>query len=405
MLSGYPLHAVGMELDAIAAVVIGGTLLTGGSGYLLGTVLGVLVLGMIQTLISFEGTLSSWWTQDRHRGCCCSPSSCSSAPCSPACGAQRRRTRALVGGRPAASHGRDRLARLRCRARRNGRGALHADERMRARSRAHSVRCDAAKAEGSNDRNGELSDIVLGFPTLDGYITHARSYFGGTVGRYANRIAQGRFALDGIEYNLSRNDGEHSLHGGSTGFSQRVWRAAIEPPRAVAFSYTSPSGEMGYAGTLEVEVRYTLCDDSLRIDYRASTDAPTIINLTNHALWNLAGEGSGAVDGHVLTLAANHYTPVDDTLIPTGELAPVTGTPFDFTAPRRIGDPLESAHPQLLVARGYDHNFVSPKAAGRCSNSRRGSPSRRAAAFSRSSPRSPACRSTRETSSMEAPSA
>jgi aldose 1-epimerase len=211
------------------------------------------------------------------------------------------------------------------------------------------------------DRNGELSDVVLGFPTLDGYITHARSYFGGTVGRYANRIAQGRFVLDGIEYNLSRNDGEHSLHGGSAGFSQRVWRAAIEAPRAVAFCYTSPSGEMGYAGTLEVEVRYTLSDASLRIDYCASTDAPTIINLTNHALWNLAGEGSGAVDGHVLTLAANRYTPVDDTLIPTGELAPVAGTPFDFTAPRRIGDPLESAHPQILLARGYDHNFVLPE--------------------------------------------
>ena len=142
------------------------------------------------------------------------------------------------------------------------------------------------------DRNGELSDVVLGFPTLDGYITHARSYFGGTVGRYANRIAQGRFALEGIECTLSRNDGEHSLHGGSTGFSQRMWRATIEPPRTVAFAYTSPSGEMGYAGTLEVEVRYTLCDDSLRIDYRASTDAPTVVNLTNHALWNLAGEAS-----------------------------------------------------------------------------------------------------------------
>ena len=163
------------------------------------------------------------------------------------------------------------------------------------------------------DRNGELSDIVLGFPTLDGYIDAcSASYFGGTVGRYANRIAQGRFALDGIEYNLLRNDGEHSLHGGQ----HRVQPACLASgDRTAARRSRSPTPALperwATPGTLEVEVRLHTRGDSLRIDYRASTDAPTIINLTNHALWNLAGGGSGAVDGHVLTLAANHYTPID----------------------------------------------------------------------------------------------
>ena len=208
------------------------------------------------------------------------------------------------------------------------------------------------------DRNGTLGDVVLGFSTLEGYLTHADAYLGVTVGRYANRVAGARFVLDGVEHRLSVNDGPNSLHGGRAGFGTHVWEPAAFTADTVVLRHTSPAGDMGYPGTLAVEVRYVLSGTELRIEYRATTDAPTVVNLTNHTLWNLGGEGAGPVDGHVLTLSASRYLPVDDSLVPTGELAAVEGTPFDFTVPTAVGARLREPHPQLLAARGYDHTFV-----------------------------------------------
>jgi len=211
-------------------------------------------------------------------------------------------------------------------------------------------------------RDGRRANVALGFPTLDGYVASRGHYFGATVGRFANRIAGGTFTLDGVTYRLPLNDGPNSLHGGTTGFDRRVWEAAVAPPArdrvGLELDYTSPDGEMGYPGTLSVTVTYTLAHDSLRIDYRATTDAPTIVNLTNHTCWNLAGEGTGTIEDHVLTLAADGYTAVDATLIPTGELAPVAGTPLDFTKPMPIGARIRDGFPQLEIAGGYDHNFA-----------------------------------------------
>ncbi len=213
------------------------------------------------------------------------------------------------------------------------------------------------------DRRGGPVNVVLGLPTLADYVARNAPYFGAIVGRYANRIAHGRFALDGVAYHVPLNDGPNSLHGGTHGFDKRVWEATAAPPSPegvrLELRYTSPGGEMGYPGTLAVEVAYTLSsDDSLRIDYRATTDEPTIVNLTSHTYWNLAGEGSGTIYDHVLTLGAHRYTPVGPTLIPTGEIAPVAGTPLDFSSPAPIGARIRDRFPQLALARGYDHNFV-----------------------------------------------
>lgn len=213
------------------------------------------------------------------------------------------------------------------------------------------------------DRDGKLDDVVLGHDTPGEYVAH-RNFFGATVGRYANRIAQGRFALDGREYRLGANDGPHHLHGGDGGFDQQLWtvRAVSEGDEAQAeFELLSPDGDGGYPGALHVTAAYTLEeDDQLRIEYRATTDAPTIVNVTSHALFNLAGEGAHSdVLGQRLTLHASRYTPVDATLIPTGAFAPVAGTPFDFREPRAIGSAIRDGHdPQVRVGRGYDHNFV-----------------------------------------------
>jgi aldose 1-epimerase len=213
------------------------------------------------------------------------------------------------------------------------------------------------------DRDGRKANVVLGFPTLADYVAHDGHYFGAIIGRCANRIAHGRFLLDGVTYEVPRNDGTNSLHGGTAGFDKRVWQAAVVPPTrdgvGLKLQYTSPDGEMGYPGTLAVNVTYTLAnDDSLRIDYRATTDAATVVNLTNHTYWNLAGEASGTICDHILTLYADRYTPVDRTLIPSGEIAPVAGTPLDFTTPTRIGARIREAFPQLAIAHGYDHNVV-----------------------------------------------
>jgi aldose 1-epimerase len=213
------------------------------------------------------------------------------------------------------------------------------------------------------DRNGRKDNVALGFSTLADYVSRDGHYFGAVAGRYANRIARGRFVLDGVTYQVPCNDGANSLHGGHAGFDKRVWEASVVPPTdervGLELRYTSPDGEMGYPGTLDARVTYTLAnDDSLRIDFHATSDAATVVNLTNHTYLNLAGEGSGTVYDHVLTLYADRYTPVDPALIPTGEIARVAGTPLDFTTPTPIGARIREPFPQLLIARGYDHNFV-----------------------------------------------
>jgi aldose 1-epimerase len=211
------------------------------------------------------------------------------------------------------------------------------------------------------DRSGKLADVVLGYATPAEY-ERGSNFFGATVGRYANRIAKGKFKLNGMTYSLPTNDGPNSLHGGTPGFNKRVWTAkevAASSEPAVQFTYFSPDGEQGYPGNLNVEVTYTLKEDnSLQIDYRATTDKATVVNLTNHSYFNLAGEGSGDILGHQLTLHAGRFTPVDATLIPTGELRPVKGTPFDFTRSTAIGARINQDDPQLKFGRGYDHNWV-----------------------------------------------
>ncbi|HVS12688.1 MAG TPA: aldose epimerase family protein [Thermoanaerobaculia bacterium] len=213
------------------------------------------------------------------------------------------------------------------------------------------------------DRDGILGDVVLGYDDLAGYL-EVTPYFGAIVGRYGNRIAGARFTLDGGEHALAANDGPNHLHGGVVGFDKVLWSG--EPiERAdgagVTLRYRSPDGEEGYPGTLDVEVDYVLNDrNELVIDYRASTDAPTPVNLTHHSYFNLAGKGD--VLGHQLTVAASRYTPVDATLIPTGELAPVAGTPFDFRQPATIGARIGKDHEQLERGGGYDHHFVLDRA-------------------------------------------
>jgi aldose 1-epimerase len=207
------------------------------------------------------------------------------------------------------------------------------------------------------DRNGELGNIVLGCATLDDYVTKSR-FFGAVVGRYGNRIAGGRFRLDGAEYELPRNNGANSLHGGERGFDKRVWEVTAADSRSLTLSYVSRDGEEGYPGTLQATVAYTVTDDSLRVDYRATTDRTTVVNLTNHSYFNLSGEGSGTTYDHRLVIDADHYLPVDDGQIPLDKPAPVAGTPFDFTQPTPIGARIRDSHPQLLVGKGYDHTFV-----------------------------------------------
>lgn len=207
------------------------------------------------------------------------------------------------------------------------------------------------------DRSGKNADVVLGFDNLAGYAGD-HPYFGAIVGRYANRIAKGKFSLDGKEYSLFINNGPNSLHGGKVGFSRKIWKA--EPLKlahgaAVKFSYVSPDGEEGYPGTLTVHVTYELTDDNaLKITYHASSDKPTVANLTNHSYFNLSGAGSGDILKDVLQLNADRYTPVDDAMIPTGELKPVEGTPFDFRKPTAIG----ARSGNLPGIAGYDHNFI-----------------------------------------------
>ncbi|GAA1010561.1 aldose 1-epimerase [Streptomyces sp. F-3] len=214
------------------------------------------------------------------------------------------------------------------------------------------------------DRHGRYANVSLGLDTLDAYV-ESSPYFGALIGRYGNRIGKGRFTLDGTTYQLSVNDGDNSLHGGAQGFDKHVWDVepfAEGPDVGLRLYRTSPDGEMGYPGTLRVKVTYTLTrHGEWRIDYEATTDRPTVVNLTSHVYWNLAGEGSGTVEDHELMIAASRYTPTDPGLIPTGELARVAGTPFDFRRAKPIGQDLRAGHPQQVQAKGYDHNWVLDK--------------------------------------------
>ena len=209
------------------------------------------------------------------------------------------------------------------------------------------------------DRRGAIADVALGFDTLDGYLKDY-PYFGAVVGRYGNRIGKATFTLDGKVYKLAANNGPNHLHGGVRGFDKYVWKAEVlSGVTGVAFTRTSPDGEEGYPGTVQARVSYVLNDaNELSIEYRATTDKATPINLTQHSYFNLAGHNAGSIVDHELMLAADRYTPVDSTLIPTGELAPVAGTPFDFRTPTRIGARIDDPHPQIKFGMGYDHNWV-----------------------------------------------
>ncbi|MEU0810842.1 aldose epimerase family protein [Streptomyces sp. NPDC005970] len=214
------------------------------------------------------------------------------------------------------------------------------------------------------DRHGRMANVSLGFADLDSYVAGS-PYFGALIGRYGNRIANGKFTLDGHAYQLPVNDGPNSLHGGDKGFDKRVW--SIEPFEGggnvgLTLRRVSPDGEMGYPGKLTVRVDYTLTSEGdWHIDYEATTDKPTVVNLTNHTYYNLGGEGTGSIYDHRLQIAASRYTPVNKTLIPTGELAKVAGTPFDFRRSKAVGRDIREAHQQVLYGQGIDHNFVLDK--------------------------------------------
>ncbi len=217
------------------------------------------------------------------------------------------------------------------------------------------------------DRDGNLGDVVLGFDTLEPYVER-NPFFGCLVGRYGNRIGGARFALDGVEYELAQNNGPNHLHGGRQGFDKKLWASqameTVDGP-ALKLAYTSPDGEENYPGTLSVEVVYTLTgDDALRIDYRATTDKPTVLNLTNHSYFNLSAGAADTIVDHELTLYADYFTPVDATLIPTGELRPVDGTPLDFRTATRIGARIDADDEQIRFGGGYDHNWVVDGPAG-----------------------------------------
>lgn len=215
------------------------------------------------------------------------------------------------------------------------------------------------------DRSGQMGDIVQGFDTLEGYLNTAQPYFGALIGRYGNRIGHAQFTLDGKVYHLPANDGANTLHGGPQGFDKRVWKPRQLVDGGLELTYLSKDGEEGFPGNLTATVVYHLTDgNELKIDYSATTDRDTVINLTNHSYWNLKGAGNGDVLGHILTIHGSRFTPVDSGLIPTGELRAVSGTPFDFTKPTAVGARIEQNDEQLKLGHGYDHNFVLDRRAG-----------------------------------------
>ena len=208
-------------------------------------------------------------------------------------------------------------------------------------------------------RDGTMADIVLGFDSLEGYLANPGPFFGALIGRYGNRIGNARFTLDGVEYKLSKNDGANSLHGGAEGFNKRVWTPRELPDGGLELTYHSKDGEEGYPGNLTVTVVYHLTDaNELRLDYSATTDKPTVLNLTNHSYFNLKGAGEGDILGHQVTLNADAFTPVDAGLIPTGELRSVVDTPFNFRQSTAIGARIDQPGEQLKIAGGYDHNWI-----------------------------------------------
>jgi aldose 1-epimerase len=207
------------------------------------------------------------------------------------------------------------------------------------------------------DRKGKVADIVLGYESLAGYTADPKSYFGSIVGRYGNRIAHATFSLDGKRYQLPANDGVNTLHGGIKGFDKLVWQGH-EIPHGVELTLVSKDGDQGFPGTLTARVRYTLEAHALKIEYFATTDKDTVLNLTNHSYFNLAGEGQGDILSHLMMIPADRFTPVDSGLIPTGELAPVAGTPLDFHHPTAIGARINDGNEQMKLGGGYDHNYV-----------------------------------------------
>lgn len=208
------------------------------------------------------------------------------------------------------------------------------------------------------DRSGKFADVVLGHDSVEPYVRNNSPFLGATIGRYGNRIGHARFTLDGVEYKLAANNGPNNLHGGPTGFNTRVWKAK-ELKNGLELTYLSKDGEEGFPGNLSVTVTFTVTENNeLRIRYQAATDKTTVVNLTNHSYFNLAGQGEGDVLGHLLMINADRFTPVDSDLIPTGELKPVEGTPFDFRKPTAIGARIDADDPQVKLGGGYDHNFV-----------------------------------------------
>lgn len=211
------------------------------------------------------------------------------------------------------------------------------------------------------DKNGKKENITFGYDTFDGTIKGDMSY-GSVIGRYANRIANAKFTLDGVEYTLPVNNGPNTLHGGPGGWHSVVWDAEVLKENqypSVKFTYVSPDMEMGFPGTINAEIVYTWTDDNeIVMDYKCTTDKKTVLNVTNHAYFNLKGAGKGTILDHVLTLKGSAFTPVDSVMIPTGEIRPVAGTPFDFTTPHPIGERIGENYDQLILGRGYDHNFV-----------------------------------------------
>lgn len=216
------------------------------------------------------------------------------------------------------------------------------------------------------DRNQIKTDVVVGFKNIQSYILAKERYFGATIGRYGNRIKEGKFTLDNKQYQISINNGVNALHGGKEGFQNVIWEASHKNENEIEFSYTSPHMEEGFPGELEVKVKFTIKNENeLEIEYSATTDQKTILNLTNHAFFNLNGEGSGTILNHNLFINANAYTPVDSTLIPFGKIELVNNSPFNFLTPKQIGKNIDEVNEQLKFGKGYDHNFVlnkSPKA-------------------------------------------
>ena len=209
------------------------------------------------------------------------------------------------------------------------------------------------------DSNGDYEDIVLGYESMEGYLNSNEIYYGALIGRYGNRIGGGEFVLNDTVYSLAQNDAENTLHGGVKGFNDVVFEAEKPDAQTLVLTYTSPHMEEGFPGNLEVKVQYQLTDDNeLKIEYWATTDRPTPVNLTHHSFFNLKGAGDGTINDHLLMINADYYTPVDESLIPTGEIAPVKGTPMDFRELTRIGERLGEEFQQLEFGKGYDHNWV-----------------------------------------------